>query len=100
MNNSPHPAPKGVDQDKVIEALKELLEGPLISGFVSQDQVSIRIYTAKNAAQASCKLAILPACRNLPFADLLHVVETTWNKPVEKTFSQSTCNRLETTRTP
>ena len=40
MNKSLPAGPSGVDQSKVVQALEELLEGPLISGFVSKDQVS------------------------------------------------------------
>ena len=40
VNKSLPAAPSGVDQRKVLQALEELLEGPLISGFVSQEQVS------------------------------------------------------------
>ena len=43
VNKSLPAGPSGVDQSKVVQALEELLEGSLISGFVSQEQVSEQI---------------------------------------------------------
>ncbi|XP_028399518.1 DNA ligase 1-like isoform X2 [Dendronephthya gigantea] len=37
-DRSLHPGPKNVDQSKVVQALEELLEAPLISGFISPEQ--------------------------------------------------------------
>ena len=41
-DKSLHPGPKDVDESKVVQALEELLEAPLISGFVSLEQVSLQ----------------------------------------------------------
>ena len=40
METSKPAGPIGVDQSKVFQALRELLEAPLISGFVAKEQVS------------------------------------------------------------
>ena len=60
VNKSLPPAPKGVDERKVVQALEELLEGPLISGFVSQEQVSMRVH-------------VLLTCRRRAFAPNVEV---------------------------
>ena len=49
VNKSLPAAPSGVDQSKVMQALEELLEGPLISGFVSQEQERQMIRSAITA---------------------------------------------------
>lgn len=44
-DNSLPPGPSGVRQTKVVGALEELLEGPLISHFVSQVQVNYALWS-------------------------------------------------------
>ena len=55
-------------------------------------------YTQPKTPQTCCKLLQQACynhdCCNLSFADLLQLVETTCNKPVDNKFWQSTCNRL------
>ena len=85
------------------------VSGELLSGSIrySEKRYPAHPYYTAKKPQTCCKLSILPACCNLStrcnklvnliklplsFADMLRLVETTCNKPVDNKFWQWTCN--------